>query len=354
METLHKKNRIVWVDALNIVACAGVLLLHCTNGQVHGFSGSPSVDWYIGLFTHSVFLWPVNVFFMLSGYTLIRKSLIDNVNRGVKSFYKRRASRLGIALIAWNILYMLLNVAKLHYKGEPQDGIIEIAFKFFFFKYNGFMWFFVPLILIYLSMPFFAQFVINSKRQLLKLYLIMAMALSFIPPLNTNGASQLSVLNSIQLMASPYLFFIVAGYYFGNYDISLKMRKWIYLLALLSIVVIYAGTMFLTLNVPTHYRYFLSYTNIPCTLTAIAVFLLFKYADWNKILFSLHLTPEQLAKYSGLSFGIYLIQMAWFTIIGHLHVCENHILLKFFIMYLLCAVSVAVMKRVPLVKRLVP
>lgn len=91
METLHKKNRIVWVDALNIVACAGVLLLHCTNGQVHGFSGSPSVDWYIGLFTHSVFLWPVNVFFMLSGYTLIRKSLIDNVNRGGKIILQEKS-----------------------------------------------------------------------------------------------------------------------------------------------------------------------------------------------------------------------------------------------------------------------
>lgn len=76
------KNRIVWVDALNIVACAGVLLLHCTNGQVHKFSGTPSVDWFIGLFTHSAFLWPVNVFFMLLGYTLVRKSLIININSG--------------------------------------------------------------------------------------------------------------------------------------------------------------------------------------------------------------------------------------------------------------------------------
>lgn len=79
------RNRIVWVDALNIVACAGVLLLHCTNGQIHGFSGSPSADWYIGLFTHSAFLWPVDVFFMLSGYTLLRSSLLTNVNRGGKT-----------------------------------------------------------------------------------------------------------------------------------------------------------------------------------------------------------------------------------------------------------------------------
>lgn len=52
-------KRIIWIDALNIVACAGVLLLHCTNEQLHNFSGAPTINWYIGLFTHGFFLWPV-------------------------------------------------------------------------------------------------------------------------------------------------------------------------------------------------------------------------------------------------------------------------------------------------------
>lgn len=70
------KERIVWIDALNIMACAGVLLLHCTNKEVHAFSGTHSANWYIGLFTHGFVLWPVNIFFMPSGFTLMRKSLI--------------------------------------------------------------------------------------------------------------------------------------------------------------------------------------------------------------------------------------------------------------------------------------
>lgn len=75
-----ENKRLVWIDVLNIVACAGVLLLHCTNGQVHGFSGTPSLDWYIGLTTHSFFLWPVDVFFMISGFTLVRISILTNNN----------------------------------------------------------------------------------------------------------------------------------------------------------------------------------------------------------------------------------------------------------------------------------
>ena len=71
---MKTKDRIIWVDALNIVACMGVLLLHSTNGQVHRFDGNVSIEWIIGLFPHGFFLWPVNVFFMLSGFTLIRQN----------------------------------------------------------------------------------------------------------------------------------------------------------------------------------------------------------------------------------------------------------------------------------------
>lgn len=73
-----ERKRIIWVDALNIVACMGVLLLHCTNSEIHGFKGETSPNWCLGLFTHSAFLWPVNVFFMLSGFTLLN----PNPHRG--------------------------------------------------------------------------------------------------------------------------------------------------------------------------------------------------------------------------------------------------------------------------------
>lgn len=77
-----EKERLIWLDLLNIVACAGVLLLHCTNGEVHHFSGTLSANWFIGLITHSFFLWPVNVFFMISGFTLIYPSIVNNSKRG--------------------------------------------------------------------------------------------------------------------------------------------------------------------------------------------------------------------------------------------------------------------------------
>ena len=70
-----EKRRIIWIDVLNVIACMGVLLLHSTNGEIHNFSGEVSINWIIGLCTHSFMLWPVNVFFMLSGFTLMNSQL---------------------------------------------------------------------------------------------------------------------------------------------------------------------------------------------------------------------------------------------------------------------------------------
>ena len=32
------KERYVWADALNIIACISVVIVHCTNGAVHNFT----------------------------------------------------------------------------------------------------------------------------------------------------------------------------------------------------------------------------------------------------------------------------------------------------------------------------
>lgn len=77
------KQRLTYVDMLNVAACAGVLLLHSTNGPVHHFDGNVDAGWFTGLFTHSFFLWPVDVFFMLSGVTMM--GTCQELTGGVKS-----------------------------------------------------------------------------------------------------------------------------------------------------------------------------------------------------------------------------------------------------------------------------
>lgn len=348
-----EKERLIWLDLLNIVACAGVLLLHCTNGEVHHFSGTLSANWFIGLITHSFFLWPVNVFFMISGFTLIYPSIVNNSKRGgVNSFYSRRLKRLSIPLLVWNTLYMVKHLVVSYHQGEEIETIQKLVENFVLFNYNGFMWFFVPLIIIYLSLPFLAVFILNSDRSMLRLFLVMGLVLSCIPPLESSFTVK-EGLSSIYLMGTRFLYFIVLGYYFGNFEITSKTRRKIYICSIVSMIVMFFGTVVLTLYIPEHYRYFINYTNIPCTIAAVGVFTFFRYHDWNKLLRKNRLAKSQLAYFSSFSLGIYLIQGAWFSVLNIFHVCEEHIVLRFVVMYALCVVSVWAMKRMLWVRQLI-
>lgn len=351
-----KMKRQIWIDALNIMACSGVLLLHSTNGELHNFSGTHTVNWFIGLFTHSFFLWPVNVFFMLSGYTLLRKELIEgsleNTTSEVKLFYKRRLNRLLVPLISWNIFYMLIYLARKAVNNESLDSIWVLIKKFCLFEYNGFMWFFVPLILIYLSLPFFAYFVLNAPQKLLRLYLIIGLMLGWIPAIDPMFNTRSSFAD-IYLMGSRFLYFIVAGVYLGKYELSYLFRKRLYIATIASMLLIFIGIYILTLFSPSHYKFFLCYTNIPCTISAFGVFVFFRHVDWNKVFSKFHITTMSLAKFSSLSLGIYLIQAAWFMTLSHFDICNENIILRFIVMYILCICSVYVMQRIPIIKKMV-
>lgn len=238
-------------------------------------------------------------------------------------------------------------------KGEPLETIPMLVQKFVLFEYNGFMWFFVPLMLIYLSMPFLAVFVLNSERKLLRLFLIIGLLLSWISPLCENFTVKHSLVD-IYLMGSRFMYFIVLGYYIGHYEISKFTCRKIYVLAVLSMLIMFVGTFLLTLHTPEHYRYFLSYTNLPCTLSAVAIFLFAKYYNWQRLFTRFHIKEESLARYSSLSLGIYLIQALGFKVLGYFDALESAVLIRFVVMYACCVITVWVMKKVPLVKRIVP
>lgn len=59
------KERILWMDILNILACFCVIMLHCNHGA-KDFDGTISLQWLYGVSIYTFCYWPVPVFLMLS------------------------------------------------------------------------------------------------------------------------------------------------------------------------------------------------------------------------------------------------------------------------------------------------
>lgn len=74
------KDRILWMDLLNITAIFGVIMMHTNDAQNH-FNGilTPKYIWACAV--HSFFMWPVAAFYMLTGCNLL------NYGGGDKTLY---------------------------------------------------------------------------------------------------------------------------------------------------------------------------------------------------------------------------------------------------------------------------
>ena len=62
------KQRKIYIDMLNIVACFCVICMHC-NGIVHNYTDS--IEWKQSMVVETIAYWAVPVFFMISGATLM-------------------------------------------------------------------------------------------------------------------------------------------------------------------------------------------------------------------------------------------------------------------------------------------
>lgn len=255
-------------------------------------------------------------------------------------------------MLTWNAVYTILALILQIKHASIMDSPMCIVEKFLSFEYNGFMWFFVPLIVIYLSMPFLALFVLNAPRNILKAYIIISVVLNCIAPLQGDFSSRM-VFSDIYLFGTRFVPYVVAGYYIGTFDINVKAKKILYVSALVCIPMMILGTAFLQFNMPSHYKYFIQYINFPCTIISFAVFLYFKETDWKNIFEKRNVNTSVITKISSLSLGIYLVQMLGFMVVNHIPYVGINPIFKFIVMYIGCAFAVWSMKRIPILRKIV-
>lgn len=336
-------TRYPYIDLLNILACIGVVMLHSTTAFVHGYSGNINTACVLGIFTHSFILWPVDVFFMISGATLINES--TEFKRGnACQFYKKRIKRILVPLLIWNLLYGIKYWIWKDYLNH--FNAVDALRQFITFDYNPTFWFFIPLLIIYISLPFISTFALNASNKELKLFLILGFFLiSLVEPLFES--LHLDVLYNLFPWGSKYILFAIAGYYISEYNIEAKYRKIIYSFAILSAIFLFVSGIYVSINhldVPLLF----SYTFAPCALTALGVFSLIRNVNLDRA------NAGFLKKWSSFSFGIYLCQAMFFTMTNKVPFpIGSHPAILFPTVYLLCLVSVSIIKKIPILNKIV-
>lgn len=346
----RENKRIFYFDILNIAACFCVILLHCNTAI---FIVEDNLVWRESLFLQTLGMWCVPVFFMLTGANLLEY----REKYSTIIFFKKRLVRVFIPFVIWSIIYLLWNI----YLGNLQvNSLIDAVNLFTCGKIEPIFWFFYSLFPMYLSIPILS--LITKKEYTKVVWYLFAMAFisDAVLPLLSEFGNVWYMWSLTAHVGSGYVGYIVLGWLLKNEQFKKKTRLIMYLLGTLAAIGMYFGSVYVNLvkypDTADLNKTFMDYFSINCYFMSAAVFLFFKHVNWEKIRKSK--VSKIITKLSGASFGIYLVQM---IVIYYYRSFRdvNIFSLKWrtvgaVIIYLISALIVLLIKKIPFIKKIVP
>ena len=285
-------NRIIWMDAVRVVAVLMVLVIH---------SPLPTGEHNVFLSIYNYMSAPtIGLFFMISGALLL--PLKDS---STKVFYTKRLSKIGFPLIVWSLFYILVHT-----------GTDDLSFTYFveqvmlipFTPVEGVLWFVYTLIGLYLLAPIITPWLKQTSQKELLFVLSLWVVTLIFPYINVFLPGFYNVTGSITnsfFYFSGYLGYFLMGYYLKQYPIKFTSFNLIVgMLVFLVIVVFIPGLIYLNPSENIENSLVYNYLTINIALMSIVI-----YVGIQKINFCFSVFNKVLVEISKMSFGIYLLHI---------------------------------------------
>ncbi len=337
-------NRKNYITILSVISAIAVVLLH-TNGCFWSFGKERY--WVTANIIECVFFFAVPIFFMISG-----ANLIDYQEKySTKEFFIKRLKKAVIPYFIWSILWIIYAIIAKH---------IPIKWLSPSYIFNGFFsstvmsvyWFFLPLFGIYLCMPLFAS-VDKEKRIKVFSYIVLVSFVTYSLLPFVFSVFKLNFYYGIPFwVGSGYLIYPLLGYILDKKDISKKLRIIIYILAILGLLAHIIGTQVLSFNAGEIIKTYKGYCNVPSLFYSVGIFVFVKEISKKIKNFKI---VNFLSKYT---FAIYLMHMFIIDIICmFIHVNHRSIYYRLgmpLIVIPICILITYLMRKIPIIKKIVP
>ncbi len=287
----EEKTEVVYLHVLRIFAAVLVILLHCISPFYSDLRYFETRTWWICGFLNCLTRTAVPMFFMMSGYLLLKHpKTLDII-----PFYKKRLPRLLIPLAVWNVIYYLY-----FYRANLS---VSDFFKQTLVSGTAYhLWFVYSMVGFYLLLPFLKRIVDQCTHgQLWWLLLLLAFTGTIRPFFNTVTPVYIYFFDAL---ANGYLPYFLLGYLLGNGNPSRPKRMLIYGGGLIGVFLCVFGNWYASspdgLSLIANGGYQLNHM-----LCASAVFVLFRQLPWEKCKLLVRLAPA----WSKRTYGIYYIHV---------------------------------------------
>lgn len=349
---LKEKERILYLDILNIIACIAVVCMHVNGTAVNTFSRTG--NWIFSLCVDCICYFAVPVFFMITGATLI-----DYRKRyDTKTFAKKRISRTIIPFLFWSIVAILWCILALKVmQWSDVSSPIKLINVIFNVKAFNIYYFFIDIFAVYLCIPFLSM--IPEDKRLGKTgaftYLLVygLFSVSILPTIcGIVGVEWNNNLRSPLL--GGYLIYVLLGYYVSKTDFKKENRRVIYLLGIAGLLIHIGMTALWSFRDGAMNFTFRGYTNFPTVFYSLAIFVAIKY--YSKV--GGEKIQKSIVYLSGASFGVYLIHKYPIYILCYmLHVDDFSVIWRIvgtIMVYVISVVIVKCLQKIPIISKLIP
>lgn len=339
------KKKKEYITILSVISAIAVVLLH-TNSCFWSFSRERY--WFTANIIECVCYFAVPIFFMIAGVNL----LDYNERYSTKDYFIKRIKKVVIPYVVWTFIGLAYMIQKGAISIKSLN--IECMLNSFIDGSNiiGVYWFIPPLLLIYLCIPIFSHIDKSKKFKIYTYISIIGIILNCLVPFAINLFG-LKISMSFQfVVVSKYLLYIFIGYVLDKYDFKIRDRIIIYAMGIIGLLSHIIGTYILSSKAGYIIWTFKGYTNIPCLMYSIALFVLVK--ELGK-----HIKNYKIINFvASYTFAIYLLH--WFIkdIIQRIFDINLHSIIwrlgAPFVIITICIFITYILRKIPIIKKIVP
>lgn len=291
--SISQSTRIAWVDFLRVIGTLLVVLAH-----IDGWGETSKVA---QVFYYTLSRIGVPFFFMISGYLLLSKQ------EDTWIFLRKRAWKILVPFLFWSVLYDLYINHPFAESGFTPMAVVRELIRILRSPRAIHLWFFYPLIGLYLFTPILRLYVARAKRPDLLYYIalwVVTVPVVFI----LNAFTPIKIGIELQF-AAGYVGYYLMGLVLGRLEITPRVF-WMALGVLLAGFGFTFYVMYYNLPSPQNEIVFRSYLGLNMIVMSIAAFLLLKAAGER--------VPSKFFPFMDLfsvnSFGMYLVH--YFILLG--------------------------------------
>lgn len=299
-EKVKTRKRIIYLDLLRIFAIFSMMVLHVAGGQWSSVAVN-SAEWRAVNVYDSLVRFCVPVFVMISGTLFLDPERTFTI----KIIFSKYILRIVTAFVFWSMQYAIVTNFMV-YKKLDINVFKKIILDFIYGRYH--LWFLFTIVGIYLIVPFLRE--ICKKESLMIYFLALSLVFTFL----VNGLKIFPFFNrTITVLESKTnLFFVlgysgyfVLGYFLSYYQISKKIRKFIYIFGMIGVLGTIIGTQYIAQESGQAYQTLYGYLMPNVCLASVAVFVFFK-EKFGEVELKEKI-EDALCSVSNLSFGMYLV-----------------------------------------------